>query len=269
MEIDRDQQAWGRQVWSSGNWDEVAPYIAQAGPPLLDAVGIEPGIRLLDVGAGSGGAVSIPAAQRGARVVASDLVGDHFEAGRRRAAEAGVEIEWVEADALELPFEDDSFDRVCSTFGHMFAPDHALAAAEMIRVCRPGGAIGFCCWTPEGVIGEMFRIMAPHMPPPPEGFQPPSLWGSEDHVKSLFDAPGVRLSFERRMNVFEDESIEAYNEHMETHFGPILSAKAALGDDWPALSADFDEFLTKANLAADGSLRYEGEYLQTVARLPG
>jgi SAM-dependent methyltransferase len=226
-------------------------------------------MRLLDVGAGSGGSIAIPAAKRGADVVASDLVAAHFEAGRRRAAEAGVEIEWVEADALDLPFEDGSFDRVTSTLGHMFAPDHALAASEMARVCKPGGIVGFACWTLEGMIGQLFAITGSFMPPPPEGFQPPPLWGTEEHVRELFEPLGFELEFEHKVNVFTDESVEAYSEHFADNFGPMVTARATIGDEtFAELTAATTELFRNANQATDGSMRTEGPYLQTVARKP-
>lgn len=269
MPVNPELQEQGRKVWSAGNWDEVADYVQGIGVTVLDAVGVESGMRLLDVGAGSGGSIAIPAAQRGADVVASDLTSAHFEAGRRRASEAGVELEWVEADALDLPFPDGSFDRVCSAIGHMFAPDHALAAAELIRVCRPGGAIGFAAWTPQGLVGQMFRDMAAHMPPPPEGFQPPPLWGDEAHVRELMEPHGVELAFERRMNLFEHESLEGYGDHMEANFGPMVTARAVLGDDrWAEVRSDLDRLFASANQAADGAVRIEGEYLLAVARKP-
>ena len=269
MPVDPELQEAGRRVWSAGNWDEVADFVAGVGPRLLDAVGVEPGTRLLDVGTGSGGSVAIPAAQRGAQVVGSDITATHFEDARRRAAEAGVEVEWVEADALDLPFADGSFDRVCSTFGHMVAPDHALAAAELVRVCRPGGAIGFCCWAPDGLVGAMFAITASRMPPPPPGVQPPPLWGDESHVRELMEPLGVELEFSRQTNVFEHEDIDAYFDHMEANFGPMVTARAALGEAWNGVREETDALFRAANQASDGSMRLEGEYLQTIARKPG
>lgn len=268
MPVSKELQDQGRRAWSAGNWDEIADYVRQVGGPLLDAIAVEPGMRLLDIGAGSGGSIAIPAAQRGATVVASDLVGDHFVAGRRRAADAGVEIEWVEADALELPFEDDSFDRVTSTFGHMFAPDHALAAAEMVRVCKPGGVIGVACWTPEGMVGEMFKITGSFMPAPPPGVEPPVLWGSEGHVRQLLEPLGVELEFEGGVNVFTHESVEAYSEHFENNFGPLVTAKGMLGERFAELQAATNEMFATVNQATDGGMRMEGEYLRTIARKP-
>ncbi|MCV0397657.1 MAG: methyltransferase domain-containing protein [Rhizobiaceae bacterium] len=261
----------GRAVWSAGHWDEVANYIDKVGTPLLDAIGIEPGMRLLDVGAGSGGNIAIPAALRGASVVASDLVANHFEDGKRRAADAGVaaSIEWVEADASDLPFADETFDRVTSTFGHMFAPDQEATARELARVLKPGGKIGIACWTPEGVIGGMFKLQSSYMPPPPPGVPPPVLWGSVERVTELFEPYGLDLSFEKKMNVFEHESLEDYNANFKTNFGPMVMARKMLGDKFDEMSAKVDELFSAANEAGEGALRVQGEYLQTIATKPG
>src|SRR3954451_14051262 len=130
-----------RAVWAAGNWDEISKILPPAGEVVLDYAGVESGMDVLDVGCGSGGTVAIPAALRGANVTGADVAPEHFDAARRRAAEAGVEVEWVQADAADMPFEDASFDRVLSTFGHAFAPDQEGAANELVRVCRPGGMI--------------------------------------------------------------------------------------------------------------------------------
>lgn len=253
-----------RAVWSSGNWDEMARHIAAAGPRLLDRLSVGAGTRLLDVGTGSGGSVAIPAAQRGAVVTGSDLTDAWFEAGRRRAADAGVELEWIVADAAELPFEDDSFDIVTSTFGHMFAPDHGAAARELARVCRPGGKIGLACWTPQGKVGQLFARLGGHMPPPPEGFQPPPLWGAEDHVRALLEPLGFTLEPRLEQIVMTFPSPQAQAEMMERNFGPMVTAQAALGDGWLAVRADLATFMAEINEADDGTLKTSNEYLETV-----
>jgi ubiquinone/menaquinone biosynthesis C-methylase UbiE len=267
MPVDSEKQAVNRAVWSAGKWDRVADYVAGVGPKLLDSVGVEEGMRVLDIGTGSGGSVAIPAASRGAEVTGSDISSVHFEAARARAEAAGVEVDWVEADALDLPFDDGSFDRVLSTFGHMFAPDHEQAAKEMVRVTKPGGVIGFCAWTPEGNTGQMFRVTMSHMPPPPEGFQPPPLWGNEDHVRSLLEPLGVELSFERRFNEFREESPDLYKEVFQENFGPMVMARQALGDGWPALKAEIDGLFDEQNEAEDGSVLIRGEYLEVIGRV--
>lgn len=264
----RSARETARLVWESGSWDAVADDLAGVGPALLDAVGISPGARLLDVGAGTGGQLAIPAAQRGAHVVAADVVPAMFDAGRARAQRAGVELEWVEADAAELPFPDGAFDAVCSTFGHMFAHDHARVAAEMVRVCRPGGVLGFAAWTPGGVPGQFFRIVGAALPPPPPGTEPPVLWGTREHVTALLAPAGARLAFRERDNVFTASSLEGYLDHLERDFGPFVAAHQQLGPAWMAVRDELHELLATVNEADDGTLRFAGRYLETVARLP-
>ena len=146
-----------REVWAAGDWDVIARHVQPVGARVLERVGLEPGMDLLDVGTGSGKAVAIPAALRGAKVVGSDITPELLARARRHAGEAGVAVEWVEADAQELPFADASFDRVISTFGAMFAPDHRRAAAELVRVCRPGGTIGMATWAIDGFSGRALQ----------------------------------------------------------------------------------------------------------------
>lgn len=173
-------------MWTSGDYPAVAAeLIPTLGAELVRHCRISAGQRVLDVGAGAGNA-AIPAAQAGAVVTASDLTPELFDVGRRNAATAGVELDWVEADAEALPFADGEFDAVISCVGAMFAPHHQQTAYELLRVCRPGGTVGMLNWTPEGFIGGLFATMGPYTPPPPPGAQPPPLWGSEQHVRELF-----------------------------------------------------------------------------------
>jgi len=256
-----------RQTWAAGHWDDVSDLIAGVGPKLLDRVGIEPGMTVLDVGAGSGGTLSIPAAQRGARVVASDIAPEHFEDGRRRASEAGVEIEWVEANAEELPFEDESFDRVLSTFGHMFAPRHERAGAELARVCRTGGIVGFATWLPDSPIGRTFTTVGSYMPPPPDFAQPPPIWGDEQHVREILEPQGLDLEFDVDTNVFVfDGDPDEYMSWTEERLGPLVSAKAAVGDRWPELRRDLVSITESGNEADDGTVRLPSRYLVTIGR---
>ena len=176
-------------------------------------------------------------------------------------------VEWVEGNAEELPFGDASFDRVLSVFGVMFAPRHEIAAAELLRVCKPGGVIGLCSWTPEGAIGQMFRTVSSHMPPPPDFVGAPPLWGTEDHVRELL-GDRCELSFERRRIRFEDEdSPEAYLEWFKRDFGPLVSARAALGDErFAELENDLLELYRSLNVEP-GALAFDGEYLQVIAKV--
>jgi ubiquinone/menaquinone biosynthesis C-methylase UbiE len=223
-------------------------------------------MRVLDVAAGTGNA-SIPAAERGASVTASDLTPELFEAGRVRAEAGGVELEWAEADAENLPFDDESFDVVMSSIGVMFAPHHQEAADEMVRVCRPGGTIALLSWTPEGMIGALFRTMGPFAPPPPPGAQPPPLWGSEDHVRELF---GERVEFgtlEREMlEITAFEHPHDYATHFKERYGPSIVAQANARKD--GREAEFDEALdafgAEWNRGTPDAARFEQEYLVAV-----
>jgi ubiquinone/menaquinone biosynthesis C-methylase UbiE len=250
-----------KTMWGSGNYAAVAERIGQAGEAVVQAAGVEPGLDVLDVACGTGNA-TIPAAKAGARVTGLDFAPRLLEIARERAADAMVEIDFLEGDAQELPFEDASFDRVVSTFGHMFAPDHERTASEMKRVLRPAGVIAFACWSPEGAIGRMFRVTADLLPPPPG--DPPSLWGTEEHVRDLFgDA-----EFERREIEWSDESVQSYARFMLESFGPLLNAREVLGEREHELDRAFTDYLTRENLADDGTFRYRGEYLLSVVR-PG
>ena len=182
---DTELKARHRAMWASGDYPSmVETFLLPLGPRLVAAAGIGPGMRVLDVAAGTGNA-SLPAADAGARVTAADLTPELLDAGRRRADAAGLELEWVQADAEHLPFDDESFDVVMSCIGVMFAPHHQDAADELVRVCRPGGTLALLSWTPEGMLGALFKTMATFAPPPPAGAQPPPLWGSEEHLREL------------------------------------------------------------------------------------
>jgi SAM-dependent methyltransferase len=244
------------EMWDSGDYGAVAEKISSAGDTLVEAAGIEPGMDVLDVACGTGNA-TIRAAKLAARVTGVDFAPRLLSEARERAADAMVEIELVEGDVQNLPFEDASFDRVISTFGHMFAPDHARTAEEMKRVCRPGGRIAIACWTPGGKIGAMFQAIGSITPPPPEGFRSPLLWGTEDHVHELLgDA-----RFSRHEVEWVDSSVERYAEFMENSFGPLINARELVGD---SLHEAYLGYLQEANEADDGTMRFSGEYLVSV-----
>ena len=245
-------------MWGSGNYVAVAERISDVGELVVERAGTEPGMELLDVACGAGNA-TIPAARDGARVTGLDFSPDLLAVARERAADAMVEVDWVEGDAQELPFDDARFDRVISTFGHMFAPDHRRTAAEMRRVCRPGGVIAVACWTPEGSLGRMFRVTAELVPPPPGG-EPPILWGTEAHVRELLGDG----DFERHSVEWKDESVESYARFMLDSFGPLLNARELLGEREAELDEAFRAFLDRENLNDDGTLRFNGEYLLAV-----
>lgn len=264
---DSELKARLRAMWASGDYPSmVEPFLLPLGPRLVEACAIGPGLTVLDVASGTGNA-SIPAAQRGARVTASDLTPELFEAGRRRAEAAGVQVEWVEGDAENLPFEDGSFDVVMSSIGAMFAPHHQAVADELVRVCRPGGTIGLLSWTPEGMIGGLFRTMGPFAPPPPPGAQPPPLWGSEDHVRELL---GDRVDFailEREvLDITAFEHPHDYAEHFKDRYGPTIAARANAART--GREAEFDEafhrFCDEWNRGTPERAHFEHEYLLAV-----
>ena len=264
---DSELKARHRKMWASGDYPHmVDTFLLPLGPRLVDACPITRGTRVLDVAAGTGNA-SLPAAALGAHVTASDLTPELLEAGRRRADADGLELEWAEADAERLPFADASFDVVMSSIGVMFAPHHQAAADELVRVCRPGGSIGLLCWTPEGMLGALFRTMKPFAPPPPPGAQPPPLWGSEEHLQALM---GGRVEFHTlERDVLEITAFERprdYGEHFKAYYGPTIAARANAARD--GREAEFDEaldrFCDEWNRGDDHSARFEKEYLLAV-----
>jgi ubiquinone/menaquinone biosynthesis C-methylase UbiE len=264
---DAELKARHRAMWASGDYPSmVETWLLPLGPRLVDASGIGPGMRVLDVAAGTGNA-SIPAAQRGADVVASDLVPELLEAGRQKAQAEGIELEWVPADAERLPFDDASFDVVMSQIGAMFAPRHQLAADELVRVTRPGGTIGLLSWTPEGMIGGLFRTMGPFAPTPPPGAQPPPLWGSEEHLRELFgDRVQQRTVTRGVLEVTEFERPADFAEHFKARYGPTIvtqgnARKNGREDEFvEAFGRVFEEY----DRGTPGRARFEVEYLLTV-----
>ena len=268
---DSDLKARHRKMWASGDYATmVETFLLPLGPRLVEACGIGEGMSVLDVAAGTGNA-SIPAAERGAKVTASDLTPELLEAGRARAEAQGLELEWVEADAEHLPFEDESFDVVMSSIGAMFAPHHQAVADELVRVLRPGGTLGLLSWTPEGMIGALFRTMGPFAPPPPPGAQPAPLWGSEDHVKELF---GDRVDF--RTMTREDLEITAferprdYGEHFKARYGPTIAARKNAVNTGREVEFDdaLDRFCDEWNRGTPEQARFDKEYLLSVGTLP-
>ncbi len=258
-----------RAVWSAGDFDAIAQRIKAVGEDTVARVGIGEADRVLDVGCGSGN-TTIPAALVGAEVTGLDITPKLLDDGRRNAADAGVEIEWVEGDAQELPFAEQSFDVVVSTFGCMFAPDHGAAAAEIARVLRPGGRIGLAAWTPAGRIGGFFMTLAAHAPPPPEGFQPPPLWGVSDHVRGLFADTGVEPRFEEATARFRFDSQEEAVREYETKFGPVVTLRAALEPEgrWGAAHDALVDYFGEVNTATDDGYEFEAEYLLTLGGKP-
>ena len=254
------QQA--RAIWAAGDFDAVVPFIWEAGTVAAEASACGSGDRVLDVAAGSGNA-AIQAAKRGANVVASDLTPELFQPGRRRAAEHGVRLEWVEADAEELPFQAASFDAALSTFGIMFAPRQSIAAAELARVVRPGGRIALCAWRPAGFVGEMFATIAEFLDPPPLPEGPPVRWGTEEGADDLLGG-AFDITCERR-TLFQrfDGSIDEMTDYFMDRFGPMIMARRALEPQgrWDAFLTAYRELTRRWNQGGDGAAALPGDYL--------
>jgi ubiquinone/menaquinone biosynthesis C-methylase UbiE len=232
----------------AGHYAAAAEQITAIGEEIVERAAVEPGMEVLDVACGAGNA-TIPAARAGARVTGLEPSPDLLAVARERAADAMVEVEWVEAHTQDMPFEDGSFDRVVSTFGHMFAPDQHRTAEEMKRVCREGGAIAVACWRPDGAIGRMLPVITELSPPP-------TLWGTEEHVTGLLG----EAEFEWRELEWRDESVESYAHFLLESLGRLLKAPQ------PELDARVRSFLAEENLNDDGTLRFLAEYLVAVVR---
>jgi len=264
---DSDLKARHRAMWASGDYPAmVSTFLTPLGPQLVEACDLGPGLRVLDVAAGTGNA-SLPAAAAGAEVTASDLTPELLEVGRTHAEQQGLALTWQPADAEDLPFEDGSFDVVMSSIGVMFAPHHQKAADELVRVCRPGGTLGLLSWTPEGMIGGLFRTMGPFAAPPPPGASPPPLWGSEAHLAELFGDRVQWSSHERRdldITAFPDPL--DYGRHFSAYYGPTISTRknaAAQGRE-PELDAALDAFCREWDRGAPGPGRFLLEFLLSV-----
>lgn len=260
-------------VWALGDLARVVrETIGSTGAELTAACGVGRGQRVLDVGAGTGN-VALPAARAGAQVVASDIVPELLAIGRAEAEQEGLRLQWVQGDAQALPFVDNAFDVVLSSFGAMFAPDQPQTAAELLRVCRPNGTLGLQSWTPEGWTGEFFATISSFLPPPPEEFRAPALWGSEPHLRELLGDGLADLRTERCTVVIdrfdEPQELVAY---YRANFGPLIAAHRSLADD-PDSAAALDEalldFAQRSNSASakQGGTRYELEYLRAIAQV--
>jgi len=253
-----------QQTWASGDFATVGATLAIVGETLCEAVDLRAGSSVLDVACGSGTA-ALAAARRFCDVTGVDYVPALLERGRERAAAERLVVDFREGDAEALPFPDASFDVVLSTFGVMFAPDQARAAAELLRVCRSGGTIGLANWTPEGMSGQMFATNARHLPPPP-GMPSPGRWGTEDGVRALLGEGVSEVRFERRHFTFRYRSPAHWLEFFRTNFGPVRNAFGTLDPaGQEAYAGDLLALLNRFNRADDGTLTGVSEYLEVVA----
>jgi ubiquinone/menaquinone biosynthesis C-methylase UbiE len=249
-------------TWASGDYAVIGATLPIVAESLCEAIDLRAGERVLDVAAGTGNA-AIAAARRWCEVVATDYVPTLLECGRQRAAAEGLTVDFREGDAESLPLADKSFDVVLSTFGVMFAPDHARTARELLRVCRPGGRIGLANWTPEGFIGQLFKTVGKHVPPP-ASVKSPALWGSEDWLHEIFGGEIATLEATRKHFVFRYRSAQHWLETFGTYYGPTLKAFTALpADRQDALAADLIALAQRCNTRAD-TFAAPSEYLEVV-----
>ena len=255
-----------RQIWSKGDFAMVASLVNYTSECLAEALDIVADEQVLDVACGSGNGAIAAARRAWGNTVGADYVPALLDRARERAAAERLEIEFVEADAQDLPFEDGRFDVAMSIYGAMFAPDQEKTAAELLRVVKSGGRIGMANWSPGGAVGRLFQTMAKHAPPPP-GLDSPLLWGTEERLRSLFGDGISDLRVEKRLSRQPFRSVDHYIDFFRTYFGPSQMAYERVGPEGErALTDDLRAFLEAANEAdARGGLLLEAEYLEVVA----
>jgi SAM-dependent methyltransferase len=250
-------------AWSSGDYAVVGTTLQIVGEDLCEAMDLRAGQMVLDVAAGNGN-VSLAAARRWCDVTSTDYVPALLERGRQRAAADRLTIKFQEADAEALPFADNTFDAVVSTFGVMFTPDQEKAASELMRVCRPGGKIGLANWTPDGFIGQLFKTLGGHLPPP-AGVKSPALWGKRERMAELFGAGASAIVAEPRHFTFRYRSPMHFVDVFRTYYGPLLKAFDALeGPKQAALHADVMDLIARFNRSGDVTMVAPSEYLEIV-----
>ncbi len=252
-------------AWSAGDYAVVGTTLQIVGESLCESLDLRAGQRVLDVAAGNGNA-TLAAARRWCDVVSTDYVPTLLERGRMRAGAEGLPVQFEQADAENLPYSDHSFDVVMSTFGVMFTPDQNKAAAEMARVCKPGGRIGLANWTPDSLVGQIFKTLGKYLPPP-AGVKPPALWGTEARLHELFGEHIDAISIERRNFMFRYHSAAHWLEIFRSFYGPMHKAFAALDDNkQQELATDLIALAEKFNRASDGTLVAPSEYIEVVIR---
>jgi SAM-dependent methyltransferase len=257
--IKQRQQA----TWASGDFAVIGTTLQIVGESLAEAADIRAGERVLDVAAGNGNA-TLAAARRFAEVTSTDYVPTLLDKGRARAAAEGLQVDFRIADAEDLPFKDGSFDAVLSTFGAMFTPDHTRPAREMLRVVRAGGRIGLANWTPEGFIGQLFKVIGTYIPAP-AGLKSPALWGTEPHIVELFGARAADIRTVRRNFNFRYRSAAHWIQIFRDFYGPTHKAFAGLDSArQDALAKDITALLNRCNIAGPASLVVPSEYLEVV-----
>jgi SAM-dependent methyltransferase len=254
-------------TWSSGDYHMIGTQIQIVSELLIEALDVRSTERVLDVATGSGNA-ALAAARRGCDVVGVDYVPGLLDRARRRAEAEGLSVDFEDGDAEALPFGDESFDVVSSVFGSMFAPDQEKTASELARVARPGGRIGIVAHTPDGFIGNLFKVMGKHVPPP-AGLRSPILWGTEARLRELFIGGIAEFRAEKRFYTFRDRSPAHFVEYWRTFYGPTLKAFDAVGESGRvALEADMVDLIDRFNRADDGTMVVPNEYLEAVIVKP-
>jgi len=252
-----------RAAWSSGNYAIVGSTLQIVGEQLCEALDLKSGSKVLDVAAGNGMA-SLAAARRWCEVISTDYVPGLLDRGKARAAAEGWRLEFMEADAEDLPFEGNQFDVVLSTFGVMFTPNQDQAAAELLRVCKPKGKIGLANWTPDGFIGQVFKTLGKYLPPP-AGTWSPAMWGTRTRLSEMFEAGASSVKAESRIFNFRYRSADHFLDVFRTYYGPVLKAFAALD---PAkqeeLQDDLHALIVRMNRSGDRTMVVPSEYLEVV-----
>jgi ubiquinone/menaquinone biosynthesis C-methylase UbiE len=250
-------------AWSSGDYAVVGTTLQIVGEQLAEAMNLRAGQKVLDIAAGNGN-FTLAAARRWCDVTSTDYVDGLLQRGRKRAEAEGLQVRFQTADAEELPFADACYDAVASTFGGMFSPDQSRTASEMLRVCRSGGRIGFANWTPEGFIGQMFKTIGKHLPPP-AGLKSPALWGTSEWMEKAFRAEASSLLTIPRHFVFRYRSAQHFLDVFCKFYGPMLKAFEALNPvGRKALSHDIIELIGRFNRSGDESMIVPSEYLEVV-----
>ena len=253
-----------KATWESGDYGVFAKYLEKGALEFFERLPLRPGTRLLDVGCGAG-QLTLPAARKGIQVTGLDLAANLVRQARAKAAAEGLEVQVDEGDAEALPYPDASFDVVMSLIGAMFAPRPELVASEMIRVCKPGGRLVMGNWTPEGHIGQMFKVIGKHVPPP-ANFPSPLLWGDEGTVRTRLGAGVKDLAISRHQYPFEYPFGPAQVvDFFIDYYGPTLRAYASLNQDGQkALHDDLTALWTRNNLPTDGTTRVLSEYIEVI-----
>ncbi|EUC19839.1 UNVERIFIED_ORG: ubiquinone/menaquinone biosynthesis C-methylase UbiE [Burkholderia sp. CF145] len=250
-------------AWSTGNYAVVGTTLQIVGENLCEALDVRAGNRVLDVAAGNGNA-TLAAARRYCDVTSTDYVASLLDSGRARAQAEGLPVQFQQADAEALPYADASFDIVMSTFGVMFTPDQEKAAAELMRVCKPGGRIGLANWTPESFIGQLFKTIGKYIPPP-AGVKSPALWGTKARLEELFGANARNIIAASRDFTFRYRSPEHFVDVFRTFYGPMNKAFAALeGEPQAAFLRDLMALIESRNRSNDATLVLPSEYLEVV-----